>query len=301
MMSSDSQKYHGPFFWLTLAAFVAPIVVAFGAFHNVSRPYTKPNPSPDASGVDHGLWDYLLKSYVENGLVDYDGIERDYLFLVYLRQLGSAEPERLASESDRLALLCNAYNAFVMSGVIIHDVTDSVMNFHDGEWGFFDVKQHILAGETLSLNELEYERIRAHFGEPRIHTALVCAAKSCPPIRPEAYTGKNLERQLADQARLFANDPKYVRFDGATHTLHLSPILKWYGEDFDAGGGYLAFLEERVTDIETKGALSKAKTGEVEVVFNDYDWSLNSQGPPGRENLAGAKRAEFGSGTIPNE
>ena len=68
--------------------------------------------------LDHALWDYLLKSYVENGLVDYDGISRDHSFRIYLRQLSEAESEKLTTSVDQLALLCNAYNAFVINGVI---------------------------------------------------------------------------------------------------------------------------------------------------------------------------------------
>ena len=290
-MSKDNKSYYGAFFWITLVSFVVPVVVAISAF-NAVQPATKPESKPDASGVDHALWDYLLKAYVENGLIDYDAMARDHLFRTYLQQLGTAQPEKLATDDERLALLCNAYNALVVNGVITHKIAASVMDYtHEGT-GFFDVPVHIFAGETMSLNRLEHEIIRVEYDEPRIHVALVCAAISCPAIRPEAYVGSRLDTQLEDQAVLFANNPKYVNYEGA---IQLSPILQWYGVDWDNHGGTLAWLAERVRD----GALREALLDDtIEVRYTSYDWTLNTQGPRSSGN---APKADFGSGSIPNE
>ncbi len=299
-MTTKAPKYYGAFFWLSLAAFVVPLVVAARAFQAAPQPHTKPAPNPDVSGVDHALWDHLLKTYEENGLVDYEGLKRDYLFRTYLKQLGAANPDALADDNERLALYCNAYNAFVINGVIIHNIKDTVDGYRSGLRGFFDLKEHILGGETMSLNRLEHKIIRVQFKEPRIHMALVCAAVSCPSIRPEAYSGVNLERQLADQASAFANDTKYVRYDAESDRIQLSPILKWYGDDFDVVGGYLKFLAERTEDAALKAALEKADAGSIKVKFMDYDWSLNAK-RGGTASGATGGNAEFGSGSIPNE
>ncbi len=298
-MTHSKSSYYGPFFWLAIVSFSVPIVVAAKAFHEVQLT-TKPTPHPDASGVDHALWDYLLKSYVENGLVDYDGMARDHLFRIYLRQLSEAEPEKLTTAADQLALFCNAYNAFVINGVITHKIRGSVMDFQVDDNEFFDIKEHILRGQTISLNHLEHELIRKRFREPRVHVALVCAAKSCPAIRAEAYIGRRLGAQLQDQSIQFANSSLYVDFEPSDATLRLSPILNWYGEDWDHVGGYLPWLAERVQDAELKQAIERANRGETQVAFFDYDWSLNSQAPTA-VSAAPAKKAEFGSGTIPNQ
>jgi Protein of unknown function, DUF547 len=299
-MQKTALSYHGAFFWLSLAAFAVPVLVAVRAFQAAPQPFTKPTPQPDASKVDHALWDYLLKAYVEDGLVDYEGMKRDYLFRTYLRQLGAAEPDALATDAERLALLCNAYNAFVINGVIVHEITDSVKGYRRGLRDFFDLKEHIFAGEHVSLNDIEHKTIRKKFSEPRIHVALVCAAKSCPPLRAEAYSGENLERQLEDQARLFANEAMYVAYDAEANKLKLSPILKWYGGDFGGPAGYLAFLAARVEDQALKAAIEQAESGSIKVRFNDYDWSLNARegGAAPRQQTGGG---EFGSGSIPNE
>jgi len=299
-MAERKRSYYGPFFWIALISFIVPLVVAGKAFHEL-KPTTKPAPHPDASGVDHALWDYLLKSYVADGLVDYDGLRRDYLFRTYLRQLSDAEPDKLTTAADKLALLCNAYNAFVMDGVITHKITDSVMNYKRGDKGFFDIEEHIFCGETMSLNHLEHELIRKRFKEPRVHLALVCAARSCPSIRPEAYVGKKLEVQLEDQSIQFANNRKYVTADGADH-LRLSPILEWYGDDWNAVGGYLPWLAQRVKDAPLKTMVERATRGEVPVTFFEYDWSLNAQAPSsGTAASQAPSDAGFGSGSVPNE
>ncbi|TWU06140.1 DUF547 domain-containing protein [Stieleria varia] len=292
--------YYGPFFWLALISFAVPFVVAAKAFHEVKLT-TRPSISADPSGVDHNLWDYLLKSYVDGGLVDYDAMSRDYLFRTYLRQLSEAEPQNLTTATDQLALLCNAYNAFVIDGVIRHKIADSVMNFQQDELGFFDIKEHLFAGKTLSLNQIEHELIRKRFREPRIHVALVCAARDCPSIRREAYTGRRLGTQLQDQSVLFANTPKYVHYDESTNTVQLSPLLDWYGDDWSTAGGYLAWLSGLTEDQNLKQKLIHANLGSVDVVFMDYDWSLNGQGVTQSAGKADTPKASFGSGTVPNQ
>jgi hypothetical protein len=298
MSSESGSKYYGPFFWLSLLAFCVPVLVGVYALQAAPKPYSRPEPKPDASGVDHGLWDYLLKAYVEHGLVDYDGLARNHLFQEYIGQLGGAQPDALASDIERLALYCNAYNAFVIRGVIQHEISDSVMNYTHEERGFFDLEEHIFAGKTLSLNHIEHNIIRKKYEEPRVHMALVCAAQSCPPIRAEAFRGAVLDTQLEDQARRFANRRSDVDYDSVQNVVFLNAILQWYGDDFDGVGGYLDFLGARVEDANLKAGLAKAQAGDATVQFRKYDWSLNTQGARGEHDSGGT--AEFGSGSIPN-
>ncbi len=291
---NKGKQYYGSFFWVATISFIVPLFVAWKAFD--ARPTTKPTPTLDVSGVDHGVWDYLLKSYVAGGLVDYEGMKKDYLFHEYVRQLGSCNPDALSTNDEKLALACNAYNAFVINGVISHKISDSVINFEQGETGFFDLPEHILAGKTISLNQFEHKVIRPSFRDPRIHVALVCAAKSCPAIRAEAYTGSSVNEQLYDQSRQFANNLTYVAFDAQTGKLMLSPILDWYGEDWNEKypGGYLEWIQGLVQDQNLATKVAAAAAGRLETGFFEYDWSLNSQS---RKSSGGVKSG-FGSGTI---
>lgn len=300
------KEYSGPWLWLALASFIMPIGVAVWAFRSIPEPFTYPEINPDVSGVDQQLWDHLLRTYVANGLIDYDGLKRTHLFKTYIQQLASAQPEKLPDDDHRLAFLCNAYNAFVINGVLVHKVDSSVLDYKSaGGVGFFDVPEHILAGKTIDLNYLEHKVIREEdkdlaertYNEPRIHVALVCAAKSCPTIRPEAYFGDRLDEQLEDQATSFANKQEYVRYDADEKTLHLSPILKWYAVDFGGEPGVLDFLAERVKSEQTLAGIAAARDRQAKIVYNDYNWSLNTQG----KTSASKASTGFGSGSIPNE
>lgn len=305
-MIMKNKEYSGPWLWLALASFLMPIGVAVWAFRTLPQPFTYPEIKPDASGVDQELWNQLLQTYVADGLIDYDGLKRTHLFKTYLAQLAAAEPGKLPDDDHRLAFYCNAYNAFVINGVLVHKIDGSVLDYEsrDGT-GFFDLPEHILAGETISLNFLEHKIIREDekprsektYDEPRIHVALVCAAKSCPTIRAEAYFGDRIDSQLEDQAKAFANKQEYVHFDPSENKLYLSPILSWYGVDFGDEPGVLDFLAERVKSEQTANGIEAARAGDAEIVYNKYDWSLNTQG----KSAASKANTSFGSGSIPNE
>jgi len=333
---AKGSKYYGAYFWVAVASFVVPLFVGWKAFEKLA-PTSKPEVKLDASGVDHEVWDYLLKNYVEDGLVDYGGMKKDFLFHDYVRQIGRCKPDALSTKEEKLALHCNAYNALVINGVITHKIEKSVQEFTGGD--FFGVKEHIFAGKTISLNHLENELIRPVFHEPRIHVALVCAAKSCPALRPEAYRGDTVLEQLADQSRLFANNSTYVGLkkvpggaylqyskelaeiderlkNAIVHRLDkkqlgqyfpnrdklvLSRILSWYGGDWDGkfSDGYLEWLEGLVEDAEVKEAIARVRRKEIGVTFAEYDWTLNSQAKP--KTVVKAKGGGFGSGSSPDE
>ena len=253
---SKKTDYFGGFFWVALVSFIVPLFVGWYAFKNLETT-SKPKPVVDASGVDHKIWDYLLKNYVSEGLVDYDGMKADYLFWEYLREIGECDPDALETKDQKLALACNAYNALVIHGVINHKITDSVMDHQFGDKNFFGVEEHFYAGKTVSLDNIEHDMIRPVFKEPRVHVALVCGARSCPAIRAEAYVGDRIQDQLHDQSCQFASNPKYVMYDADCDMLKLSSILQWYGGDFDERypkGSYLAWIKEL-----TEPELAKAK------------------------------------------
>ena len=307
---ASGKKYYGGFFWVALVSFTVPLFVGWKAFQNI-QPTIKPTPQLDVSGVDHAVWDYLLKAYVSDGLVDYEGMKKDHLFKEYLRELGSCNPDKLETREEKLALLCNAYNAFVINGVVSHKINDSVMNFAIDEKGFFSVEEHIFAGKTVSLDHIEHTLVRPVFREPRIHVALVCAARSCPSIRPEAYVGSRVLEQLEDQSRLFANNRKYVDYDKDKKELRVSKLLSeaWYGNDWNErypNGSNLEWLHGLVVEpvIEPgeepdeptlKQSVKDAWDGKIAVSYFDYDWTLNSQAEPGKAP-EGQTSAKAGSG-----
>jgi hypothetical protein len=128
-----------------------------------------------------------------------------------------------------------------------------------------------LKGGDVSLDDIEHGTLRADFREPRIHFALVCASRSCPSLRGEAYRAPDLGRQLDEQARAFLGDESKNRFDPAANTLYLSRIFDWFRADFEAVAPSLPAYVARYANDPRVGQ------ADVEVKFLEYDWSLNDQ------------------------
>jgi hypothetical protein len=217
----------------------------------------------------------ILQTYVKDGLVDYAALKtRRQPLDQYLVELASvAEPDfKRWTEPQQLAFLLNAYNAFTLQLIIDHYPVKSIKDigsFFKGPWDQPVVR---LFGRTLTLNYLEHDIIRKDYPDPRIHFALVCAARGCPPLRHEVYVAERLEEQLNDQARQFLATPAKNQVDPGARTVYLSPIFKWYGADFEKKhGSVLAALQPYWPKIPAAPAAGDG----FRIRYTDYDWSLN--------------------------
>ncbi len=107
--------------------------------------------------------------------------------------------------------------------------------------------------------------------DPRVHFALVCASRSCPPVA--LYTASALESQLDLAASAFISGGG-VRADPRTQTVSLSKIFRWYQADFGGRAGVRAFVA-RYADEQTRALLLDPR---VRVRYLPYDWTLNAAG-----------------------
>jgi hypothetical protein len=251
----------------------------------------------------HGLFTEILKAHVAHGLVDYAALKADPAALDrYLAELSRVSEGQMASwdRAEQLAFLLNLYNASTLRLILDHYPVESIKDIgslFDGPW---DQPVVGLYGRRISLNELEHGILRKIYHEPRIHMALVCAAKGCPPLRSEAYTGRRLWEQLDDQTRQLLADPRKFRIDRERAIVYFSPIFKWYGDDFLTGSTMSAGLSgpERTRRAIAGFCLpylapadrSYLESQTYSVRFLDYDWSLNRQAdPPQDAGRAGHK------------
>lgn len=215
-------------------------------------------------------FDALLRANVRGGLVNYPGFQDSPRFRAYVADLG--KPATLPGRDDLLAHYVNAYNALAIAG-ILEGLSPSTLL---GRARYFRIKEWPLSGRDVSLHDLEHKLIRP-LDEPRIHFAIVCASKSCPRLRDEAYVAARLDAQLDAQARQFVNDPSRNRFDKATRTAYLSEIFKWFDEDFRAAAGSMQkYVARYAADPEVAQGLA-ADAYRVEWI--GYDWSLNGTPP----------------------
>jgi hypothetical protein len=230
-----------------------------------------------AGGFDqsHAALDSILKARVAQGLVDYKGLKAERAPLdEYLAEAGEvpmADFQQWTRE-EQLAFLINAYNGATLQLIIDGYPLDSIKSLGSLVKSPWSKDTVLLFGKKISLDTLEHKIIRKNYKEPRIHFALVCAAMGCPPLRGEAYTGARLEEQLDAQTKEFLTTPEKNRVDSEKKTLWLSPIFKWYGEDFETTSKSLAaFVAPYV------GAAEGTNLEDYSIEYTDYDWSLNEQ------------------------
>lgn len=218
---------------------------------------------------DVAAFDRLLRTHVRQGHVDYPALQKAPAFAGHVASLGATPAP--AARDERLAFYINAYNALAIQGIVEGGSPSSFL----GRQRYFKGREWPLAGASTTLHDLEHKLLRP-MGEPRIHFAIVCASKSCPPLRSEAYVPARLDAQLDAQARAFVNDASHNRFDVATRTARLSEIFKWFDEDFRGAGSVQRYLARYVDDAEAAKLL--AKDG-FRVEWLPYDWSLNGTPP----------------------
>jgi hypothetical protein len=202
------------------------------------------------------------------------------------RQLAEADPrvltEQLDSDAEKKAFWINLYNSF-----IILRLRENPALFDD-RGRFFGEPRVRVAGLELSFDQIEHgylrrsqvklglgflgklflgphERdFRVEAVDPRIHFALNCGARSCPPV--EIYRAATIDAQLEARARAYL--AAHARYSPESKQLLLTPLVSWFRGDF---GG----LEGAVALLKRYGLLPPEADPSLE--FEDYDWTLDIQ------------------------
>lgn len=238
-----------------------------------------------AETFSHADWQRVLERYVDRrGFVDYRGLAEDRSALDrYVARLRAAspksDPKLFPTEDDALAYYLNAYNAWVIWGVLDRgpDI-DSVWGFLGTGISFFSGMDIELGGVETNLKALEDDIIRAGFGDARIHAALNCASVSCPRLPREAFAGAKLDAQLDAAMREFVTAPQHLRVDRGAKKVTMSKIFEWYAADFLADARERGVREPNLIDYAN---LFRGDAGEIprtwEVAFFEYDKGLNRQ------------------------
>ena len=216
---------------------------------------------------DHSKFDELLKAHVDgDGWVDYAAIKTDISKLdEYIESIKGAEIDKFGRD-DRLAFLINSYNAFTIKLLTENFPLDSIKDIPAAKrW---DAVRWNLAGNTVSLGQIENEYIRPNFKEPRIHFSLVCGAIGCPPLRNEAFIGDTLEKQLSSQSTYVHDHATWFQFDKEKNQVSLTKLYQWYGDDFIQ-------LDGSIFDFIRKHSDKLADAESPSIVWLDYDWDIN--------------------------
>lgn len=231
-----------------------------------------PVASRSAKQVDHGLYAELLAKHVKEGVVDYQGFKNEKAKLdQYLKVLENTDTKEL-SHNEQFAFYVNAYNAWTIKLILsgypgVKSIKDLGSLFRS-PW-----KKKIcrIDGGIITLDDIEHKILRPRFKDPRVHFAINCASKSCPPLISEPYEGSKLDEQLDSSVRVFLNNPERNFLEG--NKLYVSKIFKWFSEDFngDVVGFFLKYAEGEFKEKLT------ANRENIKVEHLHYDWSLNGK------------------------
>jgi len=218
----------------------------------------------------------------------------------FVRALASVDPKTYEQwdEQTKIAFWINAYNALTLKAIIDnYPIKKGLLsglvyppNSIRQIPGVWDKIQFLVMGQRMTLNQIEHEKLRTEFNEPRIHVALVCAALGCPPLRNEPFIGGKLNEQLNDQTRHFlsrSSSPAKFKIDHDAGKVYLSSIFKWFGDDFvksyapvEGFGGHsdpqravLNFVSKYLSPEQ----VSFLRSGKYTIEYLKYDWSLNDR------------------------
>jgi hypothetical protein len=207
--------------------------------------------------------DAFFKENIAGGRVDYAGIKASPAVLNELVGMVAKFDLAGSPKATGKAFLLNAYNILVIKNVVDNFPIAKPLDVP----GFFDTKKFTIAGESLTLSDIENKKIRPVYKDARVHFALVCAALSCPPIPAYAFTPEKVETQLESLTKAAMNSTSFIKVSDDKKTAELSMIFDWYKEDF------LAVSKTQV-DYVNKYRTTPIPAG-YKQSFYTYNWSLN--------------------------
>lgn len=231
----------------------------------------------------HGAWDAALKAHVSPAGVGYAALGPMALD-PYLAELAAVDLREL-NEVEKKALLLNAYNALTVDLVASNPGITSIKDLDGGK--VWDTRTFTVGGQAMTLNDIEHRQLRP-MGDARVHAALNCAARGCPPLLAEAFTPERLQEQLERACQSWVRT-NAIQVDRAANTVRLSRVFEWYGADFlrDYGGtrrgdipGVEGTQEAAIHFIAVYIGPAQAswlRAGGYSVAWTEYDWALNGR------------------------
>ncbi|MCH9690910.1 MAG: DUF547 domain-containing protein [Gammaproteobacteria bacterium] len=227
--------------------------------------------------INHQIWQGILDQY----LIDTaDGQSRLFLYgkvtvqdkqqlEKYIASLVALDP-REYQKAEQKAYWLNLYNALTVDLILKNYPISSITTL--GSWyssGPWDEEITRIAGEPVTLNDIEHRILRPLWQDNRVHYGLNCASLGCPDLSHQAFTVENTNEQLDELAERFINQKKGLEIQ--EDTLWLSKIYSWYASDFGPGQKGLMQHLMRYVNPQKHQALSQF-SGSFKY---QYNWDLN--------------------------
>ena len=191
---------------------------------------------------------------------------------------------QITTNERKLVFWINIYNAFSMAFLKAQPALIGNLKMRNTH---FSEAKITIASQQFSLNDIEHgilsksmiwwskgylqkwfpshleRQLRVDKRDARVHFALNCGGKSCPPIR--FYQVENLEAQLKLATAAFLESE--TTYDAAKNEVKTSRIIDWFIGDFGGKKGFLQLLKTYdIIPADIQPRLS----------FHRYDWTLDT-------------------------
>jgi len=186
---------------------------------------------------------------------------------------------QLGTDDQKFAFWVNIYNAFIQV------ILTSQPKKYDDRRTFFGAKQINIGGEMMSFADIEHgilrrsqhpfflgyltrlfpssleKKLRVDKRDYRIHFALNCGAKSCPPVA--IYDWTRLSEQFDKSSKAYLT--KFTTYNMEEKTAYVTSLFSWFRGDFGGLNG--------IKDILLKHQLIPDKNTRIKT--STYDWTLD--------------------------
>lgn len=186
---------------------------------------------------------------------------------------------QLTDDTKKLAFWINVYNSYIIMVLQEHP------EYYDDRKKFFKAPHITIGGENVSFADIEHgiirrsqwdlglglirkpfpgkweRKLRVSNRDYRIHFALNCGAKACPPVT--VYDPDNLEAQFEYMTTRYLNNN--TTYDEKENKVTTTPLFSWFRGDFGCKKGVKKILAKRELIPSKK----------VDLKFKGYDWTLD--------------------------
>lgn len=221
-------------------------------------------------------------SFIEVSQAMLESLKNDQSTQEYEKIFADATQDELVAElqtdNQKIAFWVNVYNAYIQ--IVLKknpelyedrrsffkkdliDIGGCVLSFSNIEHGIIRRSQWALGlGRIMNPFAPKYQRrYRPSEREPRIHFALNCGAKSCPPVA--IYDPQNLDYQLDYMSKKYLE--RTTEYDSSEKKVTTSTLFSWFRGDFGGKKGIKRMLK----------SYELIPTTDIDVQFGDYDWTL---------------------------
>jgi len=234
----------------------------------------------------------IYVNYISLVGVDYEAIAGSQEWEEYVIASAELQAANLISltNNQKKVFFINLYNMLTIHGIIKFGSPTTAFKRN---WFFSNVSYNI-GGSRYSLNDIEHGILRGNKTppggifrliqsneiraptilsdtlDPRIHFALVCGAKGCPPVRIYSLD------EIDDQLNLATDSYLEMEVKVKRTKIFLPKIMQWYKSDFGNNDHeILNFVCSHLPE-DIKQQIIDIKDNIYEIHYNDYDWNINS-------------------------